>query len=250
MDFYILKLTALFAVGFIAAVINTMAGGGSFLTIPLLIFIGLPPTVANATNRLGVFLQALTVTRTFGKHGYLPWKFSIWVSVPAVAGAILGAYLATIISDEAFKKYFAIIMIIMTFVTVLSPQKADGALKLADKQFGKLLICIMFFFIGIYGGFIQAGVGFLLIAAMTISGFDLLTSNAVKMFITLVFTAFALVIFIAYGKIDWPLGIVLAAGNIAGAYVGANISVKRGAVFLRKVVLGAAVVFAVILLFS
>ncbi|PLX67707.1 MAG: integrase [Denitrovibrio sp.] len=248
MDLYVLKLIALFAAGFVSAIINTIAGGGSFLTVPLLIFMGLPPTVANGTNRLGVFMQSLSGINKFRSYGMFPLKLGIQISIPATAGALVGAYMATIISDEMFRKYFAVFMVLMTLVTFLKPKKPVNFsdVKLTPAKW--VLVYILFFFVGVYGGFIQAGVGFLFLAAFAVTGADLVTGNALKLFVVMVFTFFALIIFIYSGKVDFFLGFILAAGSSLGAIVGAKISVKKGEKFVRKFVVVAVITFAVLLL--
>lgn len=251
MDLYALKLIVLFAAGFVSAIINTIAGGGSFLTVPLLIFMGLPPTVANGTNRLGVFMQSLSGINKFRSYGMFPWKLGIRISIPATAGALLGAYLATIVSDDAFKKYFAVFMVLMTLLTFLKPKVAKrdfSDIQLSPAKWA--LVYVLFFFVGIYGGFIQAGVGFLFLAAMVMTGSDLVTGNALKLFVVMVFTLFALIVFIINGKVDFFLGFILAAGSTLGAVVGAKLSVKRGEKFVRKFVVAAVIIFAVLLLFK
>jgi len=248
MDLYILKLILLFAAGFVSAVINTIAGGGSFFTVPLLIFMGLPPTVANGTNRLGVFMQSLAGLKQFRSYGLFPWKLGILISIPATVGAVYGAYLATVVSDDAFRKYFAVFMVIMTLFTFLKPKTNIDVKSIKLTPFKWVLVYILFFFVGVYGGFIQAGVGFLFLAAMVVTGTDLLTGNVLKLFVVMVFTFFALVIFIYSGKVDFFLGLVLAAGSVLGALYGAKLSIKKGNKFIQRFVVVSVIFFAVLLL--
>lgn len=241
---------SLFLVGAVAGVINTMAGGGSFLTLPLLIFMGLPPTVANATNRLGVFLQGLVGVGKFYQYKVFPARFSVLVSIPAVVGGVLGAYLATIISDDAFKRYLGIMMVVVTLITLYKPFKnPSGADEVVIPKEKWISLFIIFFFIGIYGGFIQAGVGFFILAGMSLTGYNLVASNAVKMFVVLIFTAFALIVFFIDGQIDYRLGLILGAGNVLGTLIGTKITVQRGHDFIQKVVTVCIIVFAIKLMF-
>ena len=247
-DSYSLQLVALFAIGILAGFINTVAGGGSFLTLPLLIFMGLPTAMANGTNRLGIFLQSLAGVSKFHDHGVFPWRFALIVSIPAVAGALLGAHWAVDMGDEAFRRWLALFMVVMTFVSLYKPK---GTFTISDEGYSPLrwaAILAVFFGIGLYGGFIQAGVGFLLLAGMALTGHDLIRGNAIKVFVVLVFTVFALGIFIYNGKVDYGLGIVLGLGNAIGARLGANASVKGGNVFIRRFVTVMMLVFAVKLL--
>ncbi|MGA1846205.1 sulfite exporter TauE/SafE family protein [Deferribacter abyssi] len=240
----------LFIVGIVSGFINVMAGGGSFLTIPLLIFMGLPPTVANGTNRLGVFLQSLFAVKKFNQYKVFNLNFALAVSIPATIGAIFGAYLATIISDTAFKKYLAIIMIVITFISILSPVRNLQSRNIEYSLSRKIVIFIVFTLIGIYGGFVQAGVGFLILAGISLTGFNLVEGNAIKTFVIMVFTVFALVIFILNNKVDFILGIILGIGNIIGALLGTKVTVEKGHNFIQKVVLVCIIIFALKLLLS
>jgi len=234
--------------GALAGFVNTLAGGGSFLTIPLLIFMGLPPTVANATNRIGVFLQCLTSTRQFHGHGVFPVRFGLLAAIPAVLGSVLGTWGALLISDAAFKKVIAVFMILMTLATFLKPVAPN--LQPGEKyRLPRItLIGLFFFIIGLYGGFIQAGVGFLIMAAMVITGYDLVVGNAVKSFVILLFTAVSLVIFSAGGKVWLVPGLALGAGSILGAYVGSHVTIEKGNDFIRKFVMAMVIISALILL--
>lgn len=240
----------LFFAGVLTGFINVIAGGGSFLTIPLLIFMGLPPTVANGTNRLGILLQSITAVKQFHKLGVFPVKFAIFAAIPATIGSLLGAYWATIISENSFKRYLAVLMIVITLITMYNPIS-----KFKPKNQGnfsknrKVAVFIIFFFIGIYGGFIQAGVGFLILAGMLLTGYDLVTGNAVKTFVTLIFTIFAMTIFILSSKVNFTLGIILGIGNMIGAHFGTTVAVKKGNRFIQYFVTVCIIIFAVKLLF-
>jgi uncharacterized membrane protein YfcA len=105
-----------------------------------------------------------------------------------------------------------------------------------------------FFVIGVYGGFIQAGVGFLIITGLLVHGLDLVRINAVKVFVVGAFTVTALAVFIRNGQVDWPLGLALAAGNATGGWLGARLAVSKGHDWIRRLVLVVVVVFALRLL--
>jgi len=234
--------------GGLAGFINTLAGGGSFLTIPLLIFLGLPPTVANATNRVGVFLQSLTSTRQLHSHGVFPVRFSLMVAIPAVLGSVLGTYAAMMISEAAFKKYLAVFMILMTLVTFLNPA-ALRPRPSADYSFRRwALLWLAFFGIGFYGGFIQAGVGFLIIAAMTLTGYDLVAGSATKSFVILLLTCVSLAIFWIGGKVQVAPGLALGAGSMLGAFIGSHVTITRGNAFIQKFVVAMVILPAILLL--
>ncbi len=246
--FSVLNIFLLVLGGGLAGFINTLAGGGSFLTIPLLIFLGLPPTVANATNRIGVFLQSLTATRQLHSQGVFPVRFSLIVAIPAVLGSVLGTYAALVISDAAFKKYLAVFMVLMTLTTFLKPS-AMLPRPVGNYSFRRwALLWLLFFGIGLYGGFIQAGVGFLIIAAMVLTGYDLVAGSATKSFVIFLLTCVSLAIFWAGGKVQVVPGLALGCGSMLGAFIGSHVTVTRGNAFIQKFVVAMVILSAILLL--
>jgi uncharacterized protein len=228
--------------------VNVLAGGGSFLTLPMLIFMGLPATVANATNRVGVVAQNVWAAWGFHRYRVLRWEWALRSSLPAVAGAVLGTWAALVVSDQAFETLLALLMVGITLWSLLRrsrPVPLGDAEALAPS--GPLLMG-SFFLVGLYGGFVQAGVGFLILAATTHAGLDLVRGNAIKVVNILVFTLVSLAIFAWEGKVDWAAGAVLAAGNLAGAGLGVRLSVTKGHRWLRGVVAATAICFAILLL--
>lgn len=246
----LVKVSLLFIVGTVAGFLNVLAGGGSFLTLPVLIFMGLPPTVANGTNRVAIFMQNIVAVKKFHDYKVFPLTFSLFVMVPAAIGAIAGAYFATIIAEALFKKLLAFIMVGITLFSLSDPTRGLKKKEVNFNTFRWLLVAVVFLFIGFYGGFVQAGVGFLILSAMVLSGFDFIEANAVKVFVILIFTVFALIIFTAHHKVNYFWGIVLGLGNVTGAYIATIMAVKRGNKFIQRVVFIAIVIMALKLLFD
>lgn len=236
---------ALFAVGFAAAVINVLAAGGSFLTLPLLIFLGLPPTVANGTNRLGVLAQNITAVVGFHRHDVLPLKWALSVSLPAVAGAALGVWGALHVSDFAFRRVLSLVMLAMTLATLVSRRRSDGNGQPRDPWSPPIVAG--FFLTGLYGGFLQAGVGFLALAMTTLAGLDLVRGNAVKVFAVMLLTLLSLAVFAGTGHVDWPAGIALALGNLLGGIAGVRLAILKGHKWLERLVSATVVLFAILL---
>ena len=241
-----LGFVALFAVGFIAAVINVIAGGGSFLTLPLLIFLGLPAGVANGTNRVGVLAQGVSAVLGFHQHQMLPVRWALRVSVPAVIGAGLGAWAALNVPDIAFRRILSLVMLAMALGTMLhrSLRAAPRAEPLSPWHWTMIA---GFFITGLYGGFLQAGVGFLALAMTSIAGLDMVRGNAVKVVTVMLLTLLSLAVFAATGHVDWPAGIALTLGNLLGGVVGVRVAVFKGHTWLEHVVAVTIVVFAVLL---
>lgn len=242
----VLGYCALFVVGFVAAVINVLAAGGSFLTLPLLIFLGLPASVANGTNRVGVLAQNISAVAGFQRHQVLPVRWALSVSVPAVAGAAIGVWAALNVPDLAFRRILSIVMLTMTLATLLRRRSAgDGGGE--PRSAWHWTMVLGFFVTGLYGGFLQAGVGFLALAVTTLAGLDMVRGNAVKVFSVMLLTLLSLVVFAGTGHVDWPAGIALAGGNVLGGIVGVRVAVLKGQRWLEHVVTATIVVFAVLL---
>lgn len=235
----------LILLGFASGFINMFAGGGSLLVVPFLIFLGLPANIANATNRVAILLQNIISTATFREKKILDLKSDSKLLFPTTLGSILGAFLAVDIHEEILKKVIGTLLIILFFMILSVP---DTWIKNhPDKATAKnpWLRFLIFFGIGFYGGFIQIGVGFFLLAGLVLeSGYDLLKANAMKILLILVYTLFALGIFIWHNLVDWESGLILACGNMAGAWTGTRLSIKWGAKYIRYILLVTLVIVA------
>ena len=215
----LLSVAALVTAGFIGGFVNTIAGGGSMLTVPALMFLGLPADIANATNRIGVLLSSVTSARGFHKNNYLDTSAIVPVLVPTVAGAFVGALLASYLPVWLLKPILLSAMIGMAFVMLVFPNVVappEGTKSYALKE--RPLVALGLFGAGLYGGFVQAGVGFMLIVALA-GGlrYDLWRTNALKTVCTGVFCFVALVVFIGRGQVLWIPRLILAVGMVAGA---------------------------------
>ncbi len=239
-----IKLAALILVGILSGFLNVTAGGGSLLSLPFLIFLGLPPATANGTNRIAILVQNILATARFRQFKVIPSGLVAVTTIPATIGALLGAQIAVEIDPLLFKRMLAGVMVVMIPFVVFGRSPGAGEAVTPSPQ-KKLVLIPAFFAIGMYGGFIQGGIGFLLIAALTLTGYDLVRTNALKVLIVLVFTPFALGVFMWNGQVDYLRGCFLAIGNAGGAWIGTHLVVKRGHNFLRWIVLAATMAFAI-----
>lgn len=224
-----LELILLVIIGFITGIINIMAGGGSLLTLPMLIFLGLPPSVANGTNRVAILIQNIFSTAGFRSKGITTFPYSIYFGISAMFGAIIGAQIAVDIKGEVFNKILAIVMLFVVVFLVFNrkTKMEDYVERITGKHLW--ISIIVFFFIGIYGGFIQAGTGFLMLLALSgINQFSLVKSNAIKVIVALIYTTSALIIFILNDQVNWKYGLILAIGNASGGWLASRWSVKKG----------------------
>ncbi len=223
-EFTWLTLTLLVVSGVLAGFINTLAGGGSLLTLPALMLLGMPADIANATNRVGVLLQSVEGIRGFHRHGMLAREGLAQILAPSVAGALVGSLVASYLPPVVLEPVLLGTLMLMAVVmvvrpTMVAPPPGTVPLTLRQAPSGYLWL----FAAGLYGGFVQAGVGFVLIAALAgVLRYDLVRTNALKMAATGIFTLVALVVFVARGQVLWIPGLVLGAACI----VGVRLSVK------------------------
>ncbi len=240
----------LIGVGFAVGFINTVAGGGSLLSLPVLIFLGLPPSVANGTNRVAIVIQTATAVAGFKSKGVSTFPFNAYLGFSALIGSIIGAYIAVDIDGRLFNRILAIIMVTVIFIIIFKP-KTDKK-HLSERLTGKYLWIgiIAFFFFGIYGGFINAGLGFIMIFFLHfVSHMTLVRANATKVAIVFMYMLSALAVFALNDKVDWFVGLILAIGNASGAWLASRYSVKKGDRFIKTFILIMVAVMAVKLWF-
>jgi uncharacterized membrane protein YfcA len=247
----LLQVLMLFAAGLVAGSINVVAGGGSMITLPLMIFLGLPPTVANGTNRVAILVQNVGAVWGFSRRGFFETPWLRFVAPPAILGALLGTWMGVVIGDAPFQRILAVVMVLVAVWTVWKPPRSgEGApvdpAGLSRKA--RTLFLGVFFLVGVFGGFIQAGIGFLILGATSALGLDLVRGNALKVLLVLLFTPLALAGYAMAGRVDWAMGIALACGNLVGSQVGVRFTVLKGHAWVRRVVVVMVVLFALRLL--
>ena len=231
----ILEGLLLVSAGLFAGFVNTIAGGGSLLTMPLLIFMGLPSAEANASNRVALFIQNIFSVAGFKSKGISAFPFAIWVALSASAGAFLGSRIAVDTNDLVFNRILAVVMLMVIGLVVLKPKIKEQVEEMMSKQ--KTAISVfLFFIIGIYGGFIQAGVGFLIMAALTgVHGFNMAKTNSIKVFVILCYSVMALLVFWFEDKIRWEYGLILAIGNSTGGWISSRWSVGKSDRLIKNI---------------
>jgi uncharacterized membrane protein YfcA len=225
----------LFGVGIVSGFMNVVAGGGSSLTLPALILLGLDSTVANGTNRIAVIMQNISAVYAFRQEKYSQFKLSWKLSIITLPGAIAGALIAIEVGDELFKKILGIIMI-GVIISMLIPNPKNNGTGNSTKI--PWTVHLSMFGIGFYGGFIQVGIGFMIMATLLyLMKLNLVIVNMHKVFIVLVLTIPAFIVFLVSGNINWQLGISLAAGNALGGWWAAKLSVKKGESFIKMILI-------------
>lgn len=232
------EIIVLIISGIFVGFINTIAGGGTLISLSVLMFMGLPADVANGTNRIAVFFQTLTSSASFKMQKVLETKKGISLSIPMIIGSFLGSIIAVKLNENYVEKAFGVVMVLMLFFLFYKPEKwMHGNERLRSQKMGfwKFLI---FFLIGVYGGFIHVGVGYFIMAGVIFNaGYDLVKANALKVFLVLMYVPFTLIVFIIAGQVNYKFGLIHAIGNILGAYLGARWAVSWGANFVKWVMI-------------
>jgi uncharacterized membrane protein YfcA len=234
----IFEISALILGGVLVGFINTLAGGGSIISLSILMYVmGLPANVANGTNRIAITLQTFAASASFKKQRVLEWKKGLKLRIPSVIGSIIGAWIAVDIDEKIFEKAMAVIMILMLGFIFYKPQLwLKGQDELINKKLSPFIMFV-FFLIGIYGGFIHVGIGYLLLMGIVLgAGYDLVKANAIKVFIVLLYVPFSLVVFIYNDQVNYLYGFVLAIGNVLGAVLASKLAIENGANFIRWVI--------------
>jgi uncharacterized membrane protein YfcA len=228
-------LLVLGVAGALASVVNAFAGGGSMLVLPLLIAMGLPPGLANGTNRVGVITQGLASVATFHRRGFRDYRLVARLLVPMMLGAAGGTWLATRMDDELLRLVFGATLAAWAVLLVVRPGRFLHAPP-QPRQVGPLAL-VLSVVIGVYGGFLQVGVGFPLLALLVLYlGHPAVQANAVKLALTLGYTLVSLPMFAMAGQVAWREGLVLAAGGMVGGWLGTHWQIKGGANLVRWVV--------------
>lgn len=239
----LLDITLLVMAGLVAGVINTLAGGGSLLSVPLLVFLGLPGDVANGTNRIGVLAQNATSIRGFAVAGLSGLRESLPILAPVVAGSVVGAAAIARLDAEGFERIFGVAMLLLLVPTLRGglARPADVASKPAWPTAVRFAV---FFAIGLYGGAIQAGVGLVLLVALQRSGLDLVRANSIKVVVIFALTAVAIPVFILEDQVAWLPAACLVVGFALGGRLGVLIAVRGGERVIRPVMAVAVVAMA------
>lgn len=226
LDYYVYPLAIL--AGIFAGIVNTLAGSGSLITLPMLVFLGLPSNVANATNRVGVIMQNIVGATTFYRSGKLNLSGSHWLILASIPGAIFGALAASTLGAAEMDYIIGAIMVVMLFVILFEPEKWLRQHSEVREGRPSLWTLLLFVGIGFYGGFIQASVGILILAALVLGlNYSLAHANAIKLIVVLVITLVAMIIFINENLIAWGPGLLMAVGQSIGAWLAARFATRN-----------------------
>lgn len=237
-------ISLLIFAGFLVGIINTLAGSGTIISYSLFMLLGLPANYANGTIRLGVIMQTLASSLNFKRQKVLDVKKGILLGIPTVIGSITGAQIAVNINKNIFEIIVGCVMLIMLFFIFYNPDRWIKGKVEKVKEKPTYIQFIIFFLIGIYGGFIHIGVGIFLLAALVLNaGYDLVKANALKVFIVLLYSPFALAVFMYNDHISYSMGLISSIGNIFGGYFASQFAVAWGAKIVRWILIVIIILF-------
>jgi uncharacterized membrane protein YfcA len=213
--------------GLLAGVVNTLAGGGSMVTVPLLVLLGVPGVAANGTNRVGILIQSAVAAWRFRAEGVSGFSHALPVLVPLGIGSAVGAYFISGLADETFERLFGVVMVLL-LIPLLRPSGAaplawrselhgeETASGAGTATWPRTVSFLVFLAIGLYGGALQVGSGLVLVFALSHAGYDLVRANSVKMVVIFAVTLVAVPVFIAKGQVEWTPALLLACVFAAG----------------------------------
>ncbi|MCL2245793.1 MAG: sulfite exporter TauE/SafE family protein [Lentimicrobiaceae bacterium] len=233
-----ISIIILICSGIIVGFINTLAGGGTVISLSVFMFFGLPPLIANGTNRIAIAFQNITAVAYFQKNKFIDWRKVLQLVVPLILGSLTGAAIAGFISNRLFQYIFAGMVILFGISMLINPNRyLHEKPDLVNRKVSPIQH-LMFFLLGVYGGFVHVGIGYLLLAVLVlVNGYDLLKANVLKNVFVLCYIPFSLFIYALQGNVCWSFGLVHAIGNVIGAWLAARLAIKKGAPFIRYIVL-------------
>lgn len=217
--------------GVMVGIINTLAGGGSIITMTVFMALGMPISVANGTNRIAVFLQNFTASVTFIRKRMLDIRHGLLLSIPVVVGNIAGSLVASNIDERVFKICFGVVLCVILFYMIFDVRKR---LHSGGRMQVKPIHYLWFLIIGFYGGYIYIGLGYLILAlALWSMRLDIVTANVIKGFVIFIATPFSLLVFMLNGQVEYGYGIIHGLGNMLGAYLASHYMVGWGGGFIK-----------------
>ncbi|NWG92386.1 MAG: sulfite exporter TauE/SafE family protein [Parvularculaceae bacterium] len=244
------ELALLVLAGFASGWINVIAGGGSLLTVPVMVFMGMPGPVANGTNRIAIIVQSLSAIASFRSKGLSDFRLSETLAAAASVGAYFGALVGVTLDGVWFNRTVAAVMIAVMVLMAVGEDKAKPKPGASPEAKNLVLGHALMVGAGFWGGFIQIGVGFLIMPILyRVMGLDLVRVNMHKVFIALMFTAVAFLVLAARVEIVWEAGAALAIGTGAGGWMGAHATIAKGEKFVKRALAAALAAMVVKLLF-
>ncbi|UYN93125.1 MAG: sulfite exporter TauE/SafE family protein [Enhydrobacter sp.] len=224
MTFDLWTLALGLAAGLVCGFLNVAASSGSAVSLPILMFLGLDPATANATNRIPILIASLSATASFHAKKAIPWPLALRVAAPVTVGCLAGAGLAEVLSARNMGIAITVAVMAALLLLFTKVKKAIEQATVREPRFGLREIAV-FFAIGAWMGFIVLdGATYMLLALTLVVGLGLVPANAIKAFVAVPGTLVAMLVFASHGDIDWAVGAVLGLGSLVGGYLGARLT--------------------------
>ncbi|MCW8345801.1 sulfite exporter TauE/SafE family protein [Vibrio sp. ZSDZ65] len=242
MSLDILQLLLLFIAGIFGGVLNSIAGGGSFITFPALIFVGVPPIIANATNTFASCAGYLSGTFAFRREILKDRANLLKIILLSIMGGFSGSLLLIYTSEQQFLYAVPWLLLAATLLFIFG-EKANQALQRISKGsnhtgFIALFLSLFLFCVGVFGGFFNAGLGVIGLSYLAIAGYrDINLMNGLKLLISTCASAMAIIIFIFSDLLDWYSGIAVMLGTLTGGYFAAHFSQRVPQIIVRRFVI-------------
>ena len=223
------ELAVIIAAGLLSGFINTLASSGSAVTLPLMILIGLPATIANGTNRLPLLAGSIAALVTFHRAGVIDWRNGLTLSIPVIVGTMAGAALASVL-DARTMGWAVVIAVIAALAMLVSNPKRFLRPAAEDGPRVGLATLAVFLPIGLWAGFIVLdSATYMLLGLVVVVGYDLIRANGIKSLFLLWISLASLLVFSVEGEIDWRIGLWLSVGSVVGAWLGSLLATKEWA---------------------
>lgn len=242
------ELAFLLFAGFCGGVINAIAGGGSFITFPALIFVGIPPIMASATNTFASCAGYMSGTFAFRRELAEHKSELVTITLISLIGGVFGAWLLLQTPEDIFSGAIPWLLLFGTVLFIYG-EKINLFLKSKSPEhrhasaIGTVLLLIFLFLVSSYGGFFNAGLGIITLSYLAIAGYtNINTMNGLKLLISSAISIIAIALFIFNEVIVWYQGTILLIGTIVGGYVAANISRKVPQKYVKNFVLFASII--------
>ena len=214
----------LFLVAAIAGALNSVAGGGSFLTLPTLLYAGITPVVANATSTMAMLPGSVASAVAYRRELRRLGQWVVPLTIVSLAGGFFGGILLVRTSDTSFMRLLPWLMLLAA-VTFTFGNRVRRTLSLDHLRGNLLLVALVQFIIAIYGGYFGGGMGIMMLASFAVGGMlDIHEMNGLKTYLGVAVNALALAAFIIKGVVAWGPGLIMVVGAVLGGFFGAALA--------------------------
>lgn len=230
------ELIIVCSLGFLAALIDAIAGGGGLISLPALLLVGIPPHFALGTNKFASTMGSFASSLTFARSGKINFPVVLWQIPFTLIGASLGVWSVLRINSDFLNKAVPILILLVGIYTLLQKNLGLEEKFKGLNPLNRILGFVFAFALGFYDGFFGPGTGsFLIFAFITIYGFDFITSSANSKVLNFVSNLVSLILFAWSGKILYAYGIPMAFFMLLGSQVGTRLAIRKGSRLVKPI---------------